>query len=282
LRNRLREKLSSVLLPEALSRVYNSFDIVGDIAIIKTPRGNIANAETVAKQIMSVHKNVKAVFCQASQITGDFRVRKLRLLAGENKTTTTYKESGCTFNVDVERCYFSPRLINERSRIARLVQSGETVVNMFSGVGCFSIIIAKQVPSAKVYSIDINPQAFEFMQQNIQLNHVVSQVTPLLGDAKALIETRLKGCADRVLMPLPEKAIEYLPIAVSALKTSGGWLHVHLFEHALKTEDVKEEAKLKLTDALSSLGVPFEVPFVRVVRDTGPNWYQIVTDVLVE
>jgi len=282
LRNRLREKLSSVLLPEALSRVYNSFDIVGDIAIIKTPRGNIANAETVAKQIMSVHKNVKAVLCQASQITGDFRVRKLRLLAGENKTTTTYKESGCTFNVDVERCYFSPRLINERSRIARLVQSGETVVNMFSGVGCFSIIIAKQVPSAKVYSIDINPQAFEFMQQNIQLNHVVSQVTPLLGDAKALIETRLKGCADRVLMPLPEKAIEYLPIAVSALKTSGGWLHVHLFEHALKTEDVKEEAKLKLTDALSSLGVPFEVPFVRVVRDTGPNWYQIVTDVLVE
>jgi tRNA (guanine37-N1)-methyltransferase len=186
------------------------------------------------------------------------------------------------FFVDLASCYFSPRLQGERLRIAQLVKPDEVVVNMFAGVGCFSIILAKRVPSAKVYSLDINPQAFAFMQQNIQLNHTEGQVIPMFGDAKPLIETHLRGCADRVLMPLPEKAIEYLPVAVSALKPSGGWLHVHLFEHAAKTEKPKEKAKLKLINALASLDLTFEIPFVRIVRDTRPNWYQIVADVIVK
>jgi len=93
---------------------------------------------------------------------------------------------------------------------------------MFAGVGCFSILIARNVPTAKVYSIDVNPVAFEFMQENVVVNRAFGQVFPLLGDAKALIETRLRGVADRVLMPLPEKALEYLPCAVAALKPSGG------------------------------------------------------------
>ena len=107
------------------------------------PNGNNVNAEAVANKIMSIHKGVKTVFVQNSPIFGDFRVRELKLVAGENKTITKYKESGCVFAVDVEKCYFSPRLLHERSRIASLVKPGETVVNMFAGVGCFSIIIAK-------------------------------------------------------------------------------------------------------------------------------------------
>ncbi len=75
MRKRLREKLSTALAPEELSSVYSSFDIVGDIAIIKTPSDSDANAEAVAKQLMAVHKNVKTVLCQASPIRGDFRVR---------------------------------------------------------------------------------------------------------------------------------------------------------------------------------------------------------------
>ena len=80
-------------------------------------------------------------------------------------------------------------------------------------------------------------------------------------------------------MPLPEKALAYLPVAVSALKPSGGWLHFHAFAHAAKTENPAEKAKLKVTEALASLSMDFEVPLIRVVRSTGPNWFQIVADV---
>jgi tRNA (guanine37-N1)-methyltransferase len=277
LRKRLKEKLA--LPAEQISQVYNAFDIIGNIIIIKTPPNSSVDMETIAKQIMQVHKNVKTVFVQTSAIRGDFRVRELRLLAGEGNTTTRYKESGCIFAVDVENCYFSPRLLHERKRIASLVKPGEVVVNMFSGVGCFSIIIAKTVPKTKIYSIDVNPTAFEYMQQNVKLNRVYGKVTPLLGDAKDVVQSKLQGVADRVLMPLPEKALEYLPVAVSALKKEGGWIHYYDFQHATGNEDPIEKTKSKVAQKLETIGVGYKFTHSRVVRRTGPNWYQTVVDI---
>jgi tRNA (guanine37-N1)-methyltransferase len=278
LRKRLRRTLSRVLSPEDLTNVYNSYDIVGDIAMFRLPCASRKNAQNIAKAIMRIHKSVKTVLAQVSPVAGDFRLRRLTHVTGENRTSTIHRESGCLFSVDVEKCYFSPRLYHERSRIARLIKPNETVVNMFAGVGCFSIIIAKHVSTAKVFSIDVNPAAIQFMRENIRLNRVYGKVIPLLGDSKAIIDRRLQHAADRVLMPLPEIAFEYLPSAISALKTSGGWIHYYDFEHAEKTENSVEKTKLKVTKKLSSLNVAFGFPFSRVVRTTGPNWYQVVLD----
>jgi tRNA (guanine37-N1)-methyltransferase len=279
LRKRLRKTLSHVLFSGDASRVYNSYDIIGNIAVIRMPRASTENAQSVAKAIMSINKNVKTVLVQESPVAGDFRLRRLRHVAGENKTRTIHREFGCLFSVDVAKSYFSPRLSHERMRIARLVAPGETVVNMFAGVGCFSIIIAKHSDAAKVFSIDVNPSAVQFMQENIRLNRVYDKVIPLRGDSKEIVNNRLQCVADRVLMPLPEKALEYLPYAVSALKASGGWIHYYGFAHAAKTENPIEKTELKVAEALDALGVNFEVPFVRVVRSTGPNWYQLAADV---
>jgi tRNA (guanine37-N1)-methyltransferase len=282
LRKRLKETLTKLFPAEGSVGVYNAFDIIGDISTIKLPRFSTAKAEDIAEAIMNRHRNVKVVFVQISGVAGDFRLRRLRHVAGENRTVTVHKESGCSFAVDVESCYFSPRLLHERMRIARLVQPCEVVVNMFAGVGCFSIIIATHAQAAKVFSIDANPVAVKFMEENIRRNRVYDRVFPLLGDSKAIIETRLQRCADRVLMPLPEKASAYLPYAVSALKTSGGWIHIHAFEHALKTENCAEKAVQKVKETLDVLDVNFEIVHVRPVRSTGPNWFQLVTDVHVK
>jgi tRNA (guanine37-N1)-methyltransferase len=279
LRKRLRKTLSGVLSSEDLCKVYNSFDVIGDIAIIRLPSTSQANAIIVAKAIMSCHRNVKTVLLQASPVSGDLRLRRLVHVAGANKTSTVHREFSCSFSVDVAKCYFSPRLSHERMRDTKKVEPYETVVNMFAGVGCFSIMIAKHANPAQVFSIDVNPAAIQFMQENIRLNRVYDKVAPLLGDSKAIITNQLLHVADRVLMPLPEKALEYLPYASSALKVSGGWIHYYGLEHAKKTESPAEKAKLKVAEALAALGVDFEVPFVRVVRSTGPNWFQIVADV---
>ena len=275
LRKRLRKTLAETDSADSTG-VYSSFDIIGDIAVTKIPSYATIGAEQIADAIMKRHKNIKTVFLQKTGVHGDFRLRGLTHVAGENRTCTIHKESGCAFKVDVEKCYFSPRLSGERMRIAQLVSPEETVINMFAGVGCFSIIIAKHAKSAKIYSIDVNPVAVQFMTENIRLNRLYGKVVPLLGDAKTIIEKQLEGCADRVLMPLPEKAFAYLPCAVSALKPSGGWIHVHTFEHAAKTENPAEKAKQKVEKALDGLGVSFEVPVVRVVRSTGPNWWHLV------
>ena len=279
MRKRLREKLSEALPQEQLGKVYNSFDIVGDIAIVK--HNNLQNAEVVAEQIMTVNRNIKTVLTPIGRITGDFRVRPLKLLAGENKTSTSHRESGCIFRVDVEKCYFSPRLSHEHKRIAGLVQAGEVVVNMFAGVGCFSIVIAKTQSQTKTYSIDVNPTAVQYMEENVKINQVSDSVFPILGDAKEVIQTRLQGVADRVLMPLPEKALEYLPYALLALKKKGGWIHYYDFQHAPGKEDPVEKTKVKVSQKLDQMGAGYVFANSRVMRPTGPNWYQTVVDIQV-
>jgi tRNA (guanine37-N1)-methyltransferase len=280
LRKRLRDKLSAALPLEELNKVYNSFDVIGDIAIIKI--NALQNVEAIAKQIMTSQRRIKTVLTPVTSITGDFRVRELKHLAGENKTITSHKESGCTFKVDVEKCFFSPRLSYEHLRIAKLVQSGETVVNMFAGVGCFSIVIAKTANKTRVYSIDVSPAAIQCMEENVRINYVGGSVFPILGDAKDIINSKLKGIADRVLMPLPEIALEYLPHALSALKPTGGWIHYYDFQHASGKENPTEKTKQKVFEKLECLGVNYELVNSRVMRPTGPNWYQTVLDIKVE
>ena len=278
MRKRKRE-LRSHSCSEISTSVPASYDIVGDIAIIRLSCVSCQKVYDVAKALMAIHKNVKTVLAQVNPITGNLRLRRLMHLAGENRTTTVHRESGCSFSVDVKKCYFSPRLSNERLRLASLVKPRETVVNMFAGVGCFSIIIAKHISTARVFSIDVNPAAIQFMHENVRLNRVYGQVIPLLGDSKTIVESRLRDAADRILMPLPEKALEYLPIAVSALKPTGGWIHYYDFEHATKGEDPIEKTKMRVVTKLAELCVTFEIPFSRIVRTVGPNWHQVVLDI---
>jgi len=98
-------------------------------------------------------------------------------------------------------------------------------------------------------------------------------------DAREVIKKKLGCVADRVLMPLPEKAFEYLPCALSVLKETGGWIHYYDSEYARKSENPVEKVKLKVAEELESLGVIFSFSFGRVVRTTGPNWYQVVLDI---
>jgi tRNA (guanine37-N1)-methyltransferase len=276
----MHKRLKERLAIQESGKIYNSYDIVGDIAIIKVPNDNMENAAKAAHAIMGLYpRKVKTVFLQTGAVQGDFRIRALKFLAGENRTITLHREEGCRFRVDVEKCYLSPRLLHEHQRIPRLVGSGEVVVNMFAGVGCFSILIAKKAIAATVYSIDVNPTAFAYMQENVMINLVFNRVFPLLGDSKEIVNARLQGVADRVLMPLPELALEYLPYALKALKPSGGWIHYFDFEHAAKDEDPIEKTCQKVTARLNSLGASYHIGFSRVIRSTGPNWYQTVLDI---
>jgi tRNA (guanine37-N1)-methyltransferase len=150
---------------------------------------------------------------------------------------------------------------------------------MFAGVGCFSLIIANHSRAQKIFSIDINPIAVKYMKYNITANRVYGRVVPILGDAKEVIKKRLVNMADRVLMPLPKKAFDYLSYAHTALRETGGWIHYYDFEHAKKNENPIEKVKHKVAKKLENLAVGYQISYGRVVRTTGPNWYQVVLDI---
>ena len=99
----------------------------------------------------------------------------------------------------------------------------------FAGVGPFSVLIAKKNPEVRVYAVDINPDAVELLKVNARVNRVENRVFPILGDARQITATKLKGSADRVIMNLPETAIEFVDAACQAIKPQGGIIHFYAF-----------------------------------------------------
>jgi tRNA (guanine37-N1)-methyltransferase len=274
----LKNVLSSILAPDEVAQVYSAFDQIGDIIIIKIPDDLMPKKRLIADTILANVKTAKAVFAQVSPVKGDYRVRDLEFAAGENRTITEHREHGCRFKVDVAKTYFSPRLSTERLRIASMVGEHETIVNMFAGVGTYSILMTKINKTCKVYSIDSNIVAVELCEVNARLNRVQDRVVSIYGDAAKVIKGKLVGQADRVLMPLPERAKEFVESAALALKKKGV---IHYFTH-IKADSKNASQDLALQNVHSAFRkYNHDVQKIRVVREVGPRIYQIVADISV-
>ena len=119
-------------------------------------------------------------------VKGELRVRDLHIMAGGDTSETVHMEYGIKLLIDPSKAYFNPRLANERKRIATLVKDGETVVDMFAGVGPFSIMIAKYARPEVIFAMDLNHDAIEYMKKNIELNKVTN-IVPMEGNSRELI-----------------------------------------------------------------------------------------------
>ena len=270
------ELLENKLPPHLLASLPRAIDFVGDIAIIEISPELEAYRALIGEAILEAHENVQTVLAKAGAVSGTYRLREFSVIAGKPKTETIHKEYGCQFHVDLSKAYFSPRLSYEHNRVASLVKDGETVVDMFAGVGPFAILIAKTLGNVKVYAIDVNPYAVELLQKNIRLNRVEGKVYPILGDAKQVVEEKLVAMADRVIMNLPEKAIEFVDVACKAIKPSGGIIHFYTF---ISGSDSLENVKLQFVERVENCGREVEaILFSRLVRATAPYEWQAVLD----
>ena len=270
----LKKALEKILTRKESDELISAFDQIGDIIIVRIPDSLLPKKKIIGETLLQEVKIAKSVFYQASAVEGDFRTRNLEVLAGEDETETEYKEFGCKFTVDVENAFFSPRLSTERERIANLVKDGETIVNMFAGVGMFSIMAAKK-KKCKVYSIDINPVASKLCEKNISSNKLLGNVISINGDASNIIKKQLENKSDRTLMLLPERSDEFLQSAINATK-SGGIIHYYSHIHADKKSEsgrLSEEHYLQVTPVKS------EILGSKIVRPVGPRYYQTVVDV---
>ena len=276
----LKRLLKDILLDSELSNVFSSFDIIGDIAIIKIPDSLLHKKKIIGDTLLSHIPNLKSIFLQNTAVDGEYRLRGLELIAGENKYVTTYKEYGCKFFVNVASSYFSPRLSTERLRISNLVSANETIVNMFAGVGTFSIIIAKKVP-VLIYNIDSNLDAYILSKINSKLNKVEKNIISINGDAHDILSSQtFIQKADRILMPLPEKAFEFIDVSVNCLKPDGGYLH--FFSHI--KSDIKSKVISDSENYVHSLfsNYNYKIKHTQIVRDVGPRIYQTVTDIFLK
>jgi tRNA (guanine37-N1)-methyltransferase len=268
----LRKAAEGLGEPEATG-VQTGIDVIGDLAIVKFSRVPPAMRERVGEKILHEMKNVKGVFEQEGGIEGEYRLRKLRHLAGERRTTTLHKENGCRFLVDIAKVYYSPRLSTERLTVSMMVREGEKVLNMFAGVGPFSITIARR-RRASVTSCESNKDAYRLHLENNLMNKVAGMITTINTDA-ATLPGKVEGRFDRILMPHPSRADRYIGAALS-LVADGGVIHYYRHLPAEHLDEAKSAILNELKDVQGLRNVE-----VRKVREVGPRWLEVVADLQV-
>lgn len=187
---------------------------IGDILILDS-KYEYDNYDELSKR-----HNVKTIM-KINHIQGTKREPVYKILYG-NETETINKENGCLFKLDLAKVMWSKGNNNERLRIAKLVRDSETVIDMFAGIGYFSIPVGVHANAKEIISIEINPNSYHFLCENIKLNKL-NNITPILGDCK--IKTP-DYKADRIIMGYVKTTHHYLKVAIDSLN-SGGILHYH-------------------------------------------------------
>ncbi len=244
-----------------------SFEVIGDVAVMLPPEE--LPAKEVANAILTVHKAIKTVVIPKTPVSGDYRVRSFEWIAGQPIHEVYLREHGSIFKLDIEKVYFSPRLATERARVASGVKRDACVVDMFAGVGPFTIPVAKR--AHKVYAVDINPDAIRYLKENLSLNHI-ENVEVREGDVRDL-SSDLHHLADRVIMNLPLQAFEFLDVAEKIVKR-GGVIHYY---------DIRKEDDLfdGLVEKIKDITGDVEVIERRVVRSYAPHLYNVVIDFVI-
>ncbi len=259
----LQKALEGKIQEKYLDSIPKSYDFIGNIAIIEFDEfKHTIDKEfnefknKIATAIITINKNIKSVYEKKGKIQGTYRLRELTLLYGENKSETLYKENQCNFKLDIKTTYFSPRLVFERRRVATSkTNENEVIVDMFAGVGTFSIQIARN-NKVKIHSFDVNPHAYQFLKENIKINKLRGEIIPYNIDVRDLsnstnqIGILLKNKSDRIIMNLPEKSIEYIDTACFLMKQTGGIIHFyHFSDKPNAIGKVIEQLNTKLSDS---------------------------------
>jgi len=285
----IEEALIDELPKNILELVPKSYDIIGKIAIVEFDQLNtiidknvLSYKKKVAKALVSVNKSVETVYEKKSEVKGRYRLKELKVIYGDDNPETIHKENGCLFKLDVKKTYFTPRLVFERKRVSSSsFKKQETVVDMFTGVGPFSIQIAKN-NDAKIYAFDVNPSAYKYLLENIENNKMKGEVIAHNMDVKKLLNhdnklgNYLKNKIDRIIMNLPEQSINFLDIACFLMKKSSGILHFYQF--CEKPNPIKKGIENLNTNLKGSGWHIEEILNSKVVKPFSPKSDLIVID----
>ena len=207
-----------------------NYDKIGDIVIAGEDVSDIE-----AKKLINV-ANVKVVLRKVGIHHGEFRTQDLEYIAGEKRKETVYRENGVQMKLDVEKCYFSPRLGTERMRIGSLVKDKEKVLVLFSGVAPYPLVIAKHAKPSLIVGVEKNPIAHKYAEYNCR-NY--SNIKLFNEDAMKFNHPEK---FDRILMPLPKSAEAFLPTALRLLNKNGV---IHFYDF-LEEKNIPEKAIQKV------------------------------------
>lgn len=258
------------LPPELDALLPRRWEKVGDVLVLRMPPQLLGRRAEVA-QAYAEAVGARAAVRETGRISGVHRTPEIEVLWGQD-TETVHFENGLYYKLDTARLMFSSGNIDEKLRMAALDCRGETVVDMFAGIGYWTLPFAVHARAAEVIACEINPVAHRYLVENIALNRVEDVVRPVLGDNRDLPG---EGFADRVMMGYVRTTYQFLEKAF-ALVRPGGVIH---YQDTFPLAVWPQEAMARLERAAG--GRPVEVLYSREVKSYSPGVSHMVLDVRV-
>ncbi|MFB6132212.1 MAG: class I SAM-dependent methyltransferase family protein [Halanaeroarchaeum sp.] len=254
-----------------IERAPGSWAVIGDVILVAF--GDCERREAVGNALLDLHGEADTVLARHG-IAGETREPDVEVVAGAGQTETIHYEHGTAYALDLSRVMFAPGNKAERARMGEVVESGETVLDMFAGVGYFALPMARA--GARVTAIEKNPEAFRLLAENAELNDVRDRVELLLGDCRDVVETRVEAADprfDRIVMGYYD-AYEYLDSALDALAPDGV-LHMH---EATPEAELWERPERRLRRAAEAVDRAVELVGRRRVKSHSEGVWHVVLD----
>ena len=276
----LKEKLKDKLSKEDLGLLPSGFQAVGDIAILNLNSQLLKYKKEIAKATQELFPRFETICNKTGEIKGTYREPQIEVLLG-NETEAINKESGCLFKFDVTKIMFAKGNQSEKRRIASLVKPGETIVDMFAGIGYFTLPMAKLAKPKIIYSIELNPVAFQYLNENLKLNKITN-VKTINGNSNVevpkLIDQGIR--ADRVMMGYLPEPKEFLEQAVKIVKDSG-MIHYECVVNEKEHDKSVKEIELRLRTVAEKLNKGIKILKINKVKDYAPHLSHCTFDVQV-
>ncbi|NLK25362.1 MAG: class I SAM-dependent methyltransferase family protein [Euryarchaeota archaeon] len=254
--------------PEMEDLLPRKWEKVGDVLVLRLPDELLPRRKEIGSAYARA-VGVRVVLQEIGKINGIHRTPEMEVLFGQG-TETVHFENGLYYKLDAANLMFSSGNIDEKLRMAALDCHGETVVDMFAGIGYWTLPFAVHAHADRVIACEINPLAHHYLVENIALNHVEDIVQPILGDNRDLPG---EGFADRVMMGYVRTTHQFLEKAFSLVKP-GGILH---YQDTFPLAVYPQEAFKRLERA--SGGRRLEIAFSREVKSYSPGVSHMVLDV---